>query len=311
MAPGEAGTAGDRKIQTDAPVGEVSFSSDGKTLAGVCADGNLRVWDVRAGSLLRTLSLSRDIRGRTQLWRGASIVAGPVEDGSVRLWNANSGVLLHTVVGHEHRPSALAISPDGSVVASSNARERIVRVWELPSGRQKFKLPDGVGGAARLVFSPNGSVLVGSNYDTDLRVWDVRTGELLRKIDELLVSMFAMSFSPDGAYLATAGADQVVYLWDAKNWTVLRKFVGQPETITAMSFSPDGRLLITGGADARSNNFPAKVIIWDVASGKAIRTLPATRSVASVVFSPDSTLAVSTESTKTLNFWAVPGFAAN
>src|SRR5579872_2297951 len=61
--------------------------------------------------------------------------------------------------------------------------------------------------------------------------------------------------------------------------------LGHSSSVTAIAFSPDGRLLASGDA------IDHKIVLWDVASGRQVRSLEGhTLSITTVAFSPDSRL---------------------
>nr|VFJ55039.1 MAG: WD domain-containing protein, G-beta repeat-containing protein [Candidatus Kentron sp. FW] len=88
------------------------------------------------------------------------------------------------------------------------------------------------------------------------------------------------------------------------NWRVLRKIKAHPGGFEGaicwndcIRFSPDGRLLLTGSWDDTLK-------LWDVASGKAIRTFRGhSYDVKAVAFSPDGGWALSGSSDNTLKLW--------
>src|SRR5262249_11421951 len=131
-------------------------------------------------------------------------------------------------------------------------------------------------------------------------------GELVRLIEDVPVSVFDMAFTPDGKYLAAAGVDRIVYFWDAHTWKLARKLTGQQEMIASLAFSADGRLLATGGFNDITQKHPVSILLWDVASGKIVRTLPSPHRVGSVAFSPDGKLLASTSDDNHVRFWNMP-----
>ena len=114
----------------------------------------------------------------------------------------------------------------------------------------------------------------------------------------------AMSFSPDGKWLATAGVDRTVYLWDTKTWKLARKLTGHGEMISALAFSADGKRIVTGGFREITQTAPVKIVLWDSASGKMLRTFDAPRRVSSTVFSPDGKWIAAAFRDKTVQIFA-------
>nr|VFJ72030.1 MAG: WD domain-containing protein, G-beta repeat-containing protein [Candidatus Kentron sp. FW] len=84
------------------------------------------------------------------------------------------------------------------------------------------------------------------------------------------------------------------------NWRVLRKIKAHSGGICVddcLAFSPDGRRLLTGSYDDTLK-------LWDVASGKAIRTFRGhSYDVKAVAFSPDGRRALSGSKDNTLKLW--------
>jgi WD40 repeat protein len=104
-------------------------------------------------------------------------------------------------------------------------------------------------------------------------------------------------FSPDGRLLAVASS-LGIYLYDAETLAEVR-FIETDAWVPSVAFSPDGRLLASGSGDNT-------VILWDVETGQAVRTLRGhTDWVSSVAFSPDGRLLASGSGDNTVILWDV------
>jgi WD40 repeat protein len=109
----------------------------------------------------------------------------------------------------------------------------------------------------------------------------------------------AMALSPDGKRLATAdprtdrttalNAPCAVRIWDVETGRQLHKLDRHQSEVRTLAFSTDGRVLVSGG---RFRSAPLN--LWEVKTGKLLRTLPSGESA--VAFSPDGRTLAATNS---------------
>ena len=300
--------ANDRVLKAETEVTSLAFSKDGKSLATFGRDGDIQLIDVQSGSVIKSHKRAEGESNPTFL-EARGHFATIAKDGSAKIRNLETGATIYSLAIAGPRISKIATTEDGKTIAggSKDANSNsgnLVRVWDA-DGTQHFQVPAGIGGLSAMTFSPDGQTLVASAYDTDMRVWNARNGELMKVVEDMTVSMFDLAYSPDGTHLAAAGVDRTIYLWDAKAWKLQRKITGQPEMISAMEFSPDGKLLVTGGMNEMAFTAPVKVIVWDVSSGKPVRTVEAEHRVNAATFSPDGKWFAAADSSKNVKLWAV------
>jgi WD40 repeat protein len=306
--------SGDRVITTESPASGVAFSKDGNSLGVFEEDNKIGVWDLASGKWIRYLELPKGESPPLLLSSGRHF-ATDTTNGVIKIRELASGVEIAAV--DDPPPNVFGkvtvLLTDGVLFAAAgkdpvSPSSTLIRVVDR-AGKLRFQVPAGIGGAQAMAFSPGEDTFVAAGLDTDIRVWDARTGELQRVISELNLAMFTMAYSPDGKYLATAGADRTIYLWDAKSWKLARKITGQPETIAAICFSPDGTLLVTGGMNELNFASPVKVVLWDFASGRQLRTWTAEHVVEALAFSPGGEQVAVADGTKSVKLFAVPNKA--
>jgi len=119
---------------------DVAFLPDGKTGLSVAEDNNIRFWDAVAdsknvGKQTRTsgghgkavfqIAFSGDAKN--------PLIATCSADGTVRTWNPISGAALKTMSGHTDWVYAVAVSPDGTLVAAGSWNGE-VRIWKTADG---------------------------------------------------------------------------------------------------------------------------------------------------------------------------------
>jgi hypothetical protein len=153
----------------------VAFSPDGRRVVWGTKDGRVKLWDAATGKEVGHYAIHKH-----QVWcvlfSGDGWTVASVDHfGAVVLWDAGTGkeqALLQNPCrgGHVH-VLALAISPDGSLVATGGGGDHTIRVWETRSGRQLAHLIEHQGPIFGLAFSPDGRFLASASGDGTIRLW--------------------------------------------------------------------------------------------------------------------------------------------
>src|SRR5262245_24970718 len=178
----------------------------------------------------------------------------PVKD-SVSVLPAGALIQLGSHITHGNRGGALAISPDGVLLATGGedifmrGDDISIQLWDVASGRPLRRMTGNTSGVTNMVFSADGKRLVSTARDGSLHIWDVTTGKSLHQLQDQQGGAAALAFSADGQVLATGYFDKSIRLWDVAAGKELRQLQGHRSSIASLAFTPDNRTLVSGSAD--------------------------------------------------------------
>lgn len=113
-----------------------------------------------------------------------------------------------------HTSPAVALSPDGSVLAA--AVDWHVRLFDVEKKRERAKLDGHKGQVTALAISPDGTTLVSGSTDLTVRMWDVATGRERVCYQWPVGRVYCVAYAPDGLRVAAGGDLGAVVVWDTE-----------------------------------------------------------------------------------------------
>lgn len=166
-------------------------------------------------------------------------------DGTAVISNVATGKLVRALTRHTARVSAVAWSPDGSLVAT--AGDVAVILADARTSKTRFKLDMEGAPVTSVDFSPDGTQVAAGSLTGIVRTWSTSTGAVLAHFDHG-GHVFCVRFSPDGESLASAG-DEAVRIWRLPSAETTHTLVGHRRSVESVAWSPDGKRLASVGDD--------------------------------------------------------------
>ncbi|MFI9248144.1 NB-ARC domain-containing protein [Streptomyces sp. NPDC053086] len=189
-------------------------------------------------------------------------------------------LLLRTLTGHAQMVTSVAISPDGTWLASTDGHT--VRIWDQASGTCGTILTTGNDGTRDLAISPDGTWLATASRST-VRCWDRVSGTWTTILTTDAEDVHSVAICPDGTWLAIAGG-RSVRIWERARAAWTTTLTVDSHGPWELAISPDGAWLATA-----SHGLSHGLRIWDRSSGTCIPLSGQTSFLMSVAISPDGT----------------------
>ena len=204
----------------------LAFTADGNTLVCGEAFGGTRIWDARTGQLLHACGARNSQADRLTGDRlmnsigltsdGRSMATCPSSTNDefvdpVRIWDVRTGALVRDFAAEKIHGRPMALSPDGSILATGG---KSVKLWDVRTGKELRELYGHLKRTQSIVFSADGRrIFAGGSYGTT-NIWDVATGRHL-------VTLFAfagnggkesaddwLAYAPEGFYSGSPGIER-------------------------------------------------------------------------------------------------------
>lgn len=209
-------------------------------------------------------------------------------------------------------PHPIAISPNGQYMASGIIKkfgDSVIKLWNIEEKKEHKEIHGHknieFSRIIPIAFTPDSEILISGSQDKTIFFWDVKTGgKRGQPIENFVSEIRAIAVSPDEySYIFAIGDSEgkiQSYNWNSgkkiKSFLAHSSSNGLP--INSLAFSPDGKILVSGGDD-----FSIK--LWDVDSGKELKSGKHSARVRTVAFSPDGKLIASGDDSGIIKIWDV------
>ena len=255
------------------PLGPL-FSPDGATLYTGSSDGSVIVWDVR---------------GERRL--GRPFRFDPV---------AAAGEGAHTPA--RNASTAVAVSPDGSLFATSPAPGRVT-LWRSRDQAVLGELRGPFGYVVSLAFSHDGRLLAATGNAPNTVVWNVATRKIVRILrSPVSAGAAGVAFSPGRRPPRDRRRRRRRRARACCASTTCAR-AGSSGTCATHGHAPGSRLQPGRQAARQRPGSTAKILVWNVARRALERTIPHRVAILTIRFSPDGRTIATGDLSGNVDFW--------
>ncbi len=169
-------------------------------------------------------------------------------------------------ITHErYKTNMVYSSNDGQFLATASADCRESRLYNLKTKKAIAKVDRHQGEVSCVGISPNGKYMFSGGDDGKTFAVDIKTGKLIFTLPAHVDTINDISFSPNSNWVATASYDRKISLYNIATMTPKNKLKAHAAPVMKILFLGHNRI-----ASADKN---AKVIIWDIYTGKVLERL--------------------------------------
>jgi WD40 repeat protein len=295
-----------QELRHNRPLLSCRFDPSGRFVFAGAQDNTIQRWELAGG---RKVALAGNRSWvRALAFVNAEHLVSSAYDGRVLWWQlaADSPQPLRTIQAHRGWVRAVAVSPDGRLLATCG-NDRLVKVWSAADGTLIRELAGHESHVYNVAFHPDGRHLVSADLRGVVKQWDHAQGTVTRTLDASVLFRYdptfradhggvrSMAFSADGSLLACAGITDVtnafagigrpaVVLFDWQTGTrrqLLRPQANFQGTAWGVGFHPAGFLAAAGGGNGGALWF------WRPSAAQSFFTLALPTNARDLHFHPD------------------------
>ena len=297
-------------------VNSPTFTKDSRTLVVAGGDAKIRFFDVKSGTVQRTISGHTNAIYIAVFNPDEKLLASSSRDLTARIWDVASGRELHKLTGFRCAVKAVAFSPDGRTIAAAG-NDGMLKLWDVNTGKelQSFVHIDSADidmSVYSIAFDRTGKKIYAANGDGTISEWDLekrKETRVWKAHDDLVVNL---QFNRDYSLLASFGYDTVVKLWDTSDWREVRRMSmarsdASSNVPSSLAFSHDGKSIAASsiGLDQKRTSYTyVQSVVWKVETGDKVWTMEGHKfDVNGLTFTRDSKLLLTGSVDRTIKFW--------
>ncbi|KAG7299205.1 Pleiotropic regulator 1 [Plutella xylostella] len=173
--------------------------------------------------------------------------------------------LFRVISGHLGWVRCATVEP-GNEWFATGAADRVIKIWDLASGKLKVSLTGHVSTVRGLEVSARHPYLFSCGEDRQVKCWDLEYNKVIRHYHGHLSAVYTLALHPTIDVLVTAGRDATARVWDMRTAANVHTLAGHSDTVASLACQAAEPQIITGSHDST-------IRLWDLAAGKSMCTL--------------------------------------
>uniref|UniRef100_A0A1L8DGI8 Putative wd40-repeat-containing subunit of the 18s rrna processing complex n=1 Tax=Nyssomyia neivai TaxID=330878 RepID=A0A1L8DGI8_9DIPT len=271
----------------------------------------IRTMTVSGTGQIRTIDLSPSKQ---------HLIIGP-KTGDVQLWHIMSNSLVHTFRGHSGPVTCLTVPRELNYLITGSEDTSVI-LWDMKTLTMKQRIWEHIAAVICVTYALNNTYIISGGDDSSIIISSMETGKLVMKIDHHRGPVTAVHVSAASDVLVSSSHDATVCLWSLENFTLLNtiqlhcsiinfeisadsvfllalcednglylralatgtelhSLKGHKSKVRGMCLANDSQRAIVGCEDT-------KALIYDMHSGRVIRSLPPNPGAVTAVLCTDN-----------------------
>jgi WD40 repeat protein len=202
--------------------------------------------------------------------------------------------------GHADTVDTVAVSPDGSVIATGSF-DKTIKLWDA-AGKEIRTFAGMTGHQGQILsvaFSAKGDQLASGGADNTAKIWDIPTSTPGKTFAHA-GAVNRVAVAADGKTFALAGADGVIKVFPLGEEKGALELKGHVGAVKSLAYTANNTALVSIGADKT-------VRFWNPTDGKALAKYDAgTADLTALAVNPNNAAAYTTSADGVLRFWQMP-----
>ncbi len=280
----------------------VSFYDDGNRIVTVSENGEITIWDIDTLTAIYSKNETIGNVHNASFCVKGNRVGLVIDKNNVVIEGIRSSFVNRIVKDLEYNSITLAYSHDGERIVTTSKEN--LKIWDVNTGKVLCELFGHSERVLTAAFNPDGDLIVSASEDGMIRVWNALGGNTI-KVFHFQASDYRtdvityVAFCFHGKRVVSVSMGGEVVIWDLESGIKLYSWKHKSDVVKGATISPDEKRIAFTTIYTHQG-----IYICDIETGEMISTLKGhTKTVNSVMFSPDGKQLFSASDDKTIICW--------